>query len=45
MNPVDVLLYCLAILGAVIIVGMLYEIFGGKTQKGESEPMEKAEKN
>ena len=45
-TPVDFLLYCLAILfGAVIIVGMLYEIFGRKTKKGESEPTEKAEKN
>lgn len=45
-TPVDFLLYCLAILfGAVIIVGMLYEIFRRKTQKGESEPTEKAEKD
>ena len=45
-TPVDFLLYCLAILfGAVIIVGMLYEIFGRKTKKGKSEPTEKEEKN
>ena len=45
-TPVDFLLYCLAILfGAVIIVGMLYEIFGRKTKKGKGEPTEKAEKN